>query len=656
MNSVLRAKVLTFLGFAVPLVGYLALTLLYYRPLAFHFLSSMAGGAGDISTDLWNMWHFRYSITTLHTNPLWTDCLYWPYGANLLTHGYGLAHDLVAFFLLPRLGQPATYNVICVSIAALAGYAVFLMATDWGAPRSIAFVAGALYAFSPSMEWLIVSGGAFDYRNSHVIAIFVWMFCRAIRGRRLRDALLAAIALTWVWACCYYYFMFCCLLIPMFFLWLERPFEPQLIRRPTSSRIRICSRLTDVTMATSFLWVLHSIWQGQREFHGGGTFRLLLSYVLPYLVFWGLLFLRLILTWSFKVRVSLTAFRQQSLMPYLAVIACWVALNWPIVTTSLFLVNSGDYCTNMHPWRGGGNPTDPLLMLTPSAYHPIWGPMLARLHLGAISLGYLPLAGAFVLWRWQGVKDKWTSLWFFGAIFSFIMTLGPWLRLGAVHTYLPLPFYFLHLLPIFNNIQVGTRFVIFVVLFLALLFSEFLKEAVRRLPPRLAAVVPIAAFLILTAEFVPVRAKMFKIEVPPLIERLGQRPDGAMLPIPVGVVFDATPEGALGTSWLDMALQPIHHKPYVGGNLGRVAQRTYFAMRGDPFLQAILRAQAGGDPPSLLLDRTRTSKYFRSMRFRYVLVKTSRTPEKLQRVIEQWPLKRIDSDGDLKLYSIASSR
>ncbi|MCX5796753.1 MAG: hypothetical protein NTY77_14760 [Elusimicrobia bacterium] len=658
-GALLRARAATCLGFVVPLLGYLALTLLYYRPLAFHFLSSMAGRAGDNSADLWNMWYFRYSLVTLHANPFWTDTLYWPYGANLLTHGYGLAHNLVAFFLLPWLGPPATHNVICVSIAALAGYAVFLMATDWGAPKGIAFVSGALYTFNPFTEGVMLCGGAFDYRNSHVIAIFVWMLCRAIRGRRLRDAILAAGALTWVWACCYYYFMFCCLLIPVFFLWLERPFEPQLVRRPVSSRVRVCSRLSDAAMVASLLWVLHSLAQGQREFHGAGTARALFGYVMPYLVFWGLLFLRLALIWSVKVRVSLAAFRQQSVMPYLAVIACWAALNWPMVGASLFLMGSGDYITNMHPWRGGGNPTDLLLMLAPNSYHPIWGrsvsAFLARLHLGpSIPLGYLPLAGAFVLWRWQGFKDKWTSLWFFGAIFSFIMTLGPWLRLCSVHTYLPLPFYFLHLLPIFNNIQVGAEFIMFVALFLALLFSEFLKEAVRRVPPRLAAVVPIAAFLILAAEFVPVRANMLDFNIPPLIERLGQRPDGAMLTIPYGAVFDGTPEGALGVAWLDMSLQLVHHKPYVGGALGRVAQRTYLAMRGDPFLQAILRVQAGGDSPPLLLDRKRTAEYFRSMRLRYVLVSASRTPEKLQRVIGRWPLESIDSEGDLRLYSVRS--
>ncbi len=653
-------KILPYLGAAT---GFCALAVLWSWPLPGVFFTHFVGASrisSDFSVYAWNLWYFSYALTE-GLNPLWTDHLYWPYGGNLILHHYSLFHDMLAYFLQPRLGLPGTYNLLVLLGLAVGAFGAFLLARDWGASWGPAFVAGAAFGFAPATTNTLIQGTSLDNLGLYGLPYFVWFLMRADRDGRLRDAFLAALALTWVWTYNYYFFLFSVTLIPVLYAALRRPLSLEATRRAASPAMKVARRFLETGLVLAFAAVLRALAQGQVEWHGDGSFGRLLAYVAPYLVFWGLLAARLGLGWMVRVRFNAEAYRPKALAPYLGIFGLWVAINFPMILAVLYFMATGDYGTTPRPWRGGGMPFDPLSLLINEPYHPLWGgairalgPYGISLGLGqAVSLGLLPLAAAAWLWK-QRPKDPWVLAWMAGAVWTAVLTMGPWLKLAGVHTYLPLPFYFLHLLPVFNNLQHGYNCVKLTNLFLALILAAALTEIRRRLPARRAAWVPAAALLAVAFEFAHSGLPAESFEAPPLLGRIGNLPRGAMLPLPVGAVFNGlSATGAIGRSTLMAHHQAAFRQPIVGGTLWRVSRRVYERMLADPFLQDLIAAQNGGAPSARLRDRASVSRYLRENRLTYVLIDISDTPAALQAAVgNRWPLKLIDQDERRRLYRV----
>lgn len=640
--------------------AYVILALLFTWPMPLHFSTHFLGQRGDdTGIIIWDMWYFRYALTTMKNSPLWTDLVYWPFGGNLLLTNYTLFNNAIAFFLAPQVGMAAAWNAIFIASAAASAYGTMLMLLDWGFAWGPAFVSGALFAFSPTLTMQTEWGRGLEFACLNAIPFFFWSFSRAIRDGKLRDAALASLCLTWAWSYNYYYFMICGLLVPFCYATLSRPIQLDVVRRAAGARRAGIARATEAALALALAWVLYSIfWKGQKAFRGQGSAMDLLKYVSPYLCFWSLAGLRLAIEFSPTWHLNRAAWRWRELRPYAATLGFWTALNLPMIAAIFYFMTTGDYGTTSKAWRGGGDPVDPVWLAIPSLFHPLWSgwvfQWLKSLPLGApttVSLGIIPLASALWLWTLRP-RDRWVSLWFSGFVFCAVMTLGPWLKLFGIHTYLPLPFYGLHLLPVYNNFSNGTSFAVFAMLFLALLFAVALTELIKRLPPRAAAAAPAAALLLLALEFAPGWRPVFQLEFSPLIHRFADRPDGAFLPIPVSVHFPRLMYGMLGDNWLEMTAQTIHHKPRIGGFLPRVAKRVQRNFEQDEFFQALLSAQEGGGPAPILRDPARAGKYFRDMRLTYVLTESSRVPPELSKAMALWPMKLIDADGAMKLYAI----
>lgn len=638
--------------------GYGALALFFCRPVGAHLLTRLLGPGGDASVSLWNIWHFRDAVTH-GVNPFWTDFQYWPSGGNLIMHQYTLFQDVFAYPLVPLVGVIAAYNIHMLVCLALAGYLLFLMARDFGTSDGAAFVAGAALAFAPFIGAVIDSGDGVCYQVMWPSVLFFWMLARAMRGGRLRECLVAALALTIQWAYSYYYVLYCALMAGLFYLVREAPVRVEFRRRPDLPRA--AARALDALCAAAAAGALVAAARGQREFHGAGTARQLLGYVAPYLLLWAALGLRAALRWTARPAWNGQALEFRALKPYAATFAAYAALNLPLIGAILAGMRSGDYGTAPAPWRGGGNPTDLLELVLPDAANPLWGGALRhlydalRMHPASISaLGVAPLAA--VVWLWKRRKaDAWETLWFASFAFSFLFTLGPWLKVYGVHTYLPLPFYPVHLLPFFDNIQHGLRFIAFAALFMALLLGRALDAMRDAAPARWKSFVVPAAFALLALEYAPPRRELSTLDAPPIVTRLGERPYGALLTLPVGANFN----GISGAGWrghmaVDLALQYAHRKPIVGGYLARVSLRAYHLFVDDPFLAGLVASQDGGEPPRAVTDPRAVGRSLRDLRVRYVLVDGTRITPALAAAVAGWPLKRLDAEGRWALYETAA--
>lgn len=631
--------------------GYVVLALVYTHPLILRFSTHFLGAHGDNEHTIWNMWYFSHALRELGTNPLWTDLQYWPYGANLILPHYTLSADIIAYYLMPFWGLVTTYNFLFFFTFVFAGYGVFLLAYETGCTAIAAFVAGSTYAFSPYMVWTLEHGGGLDASSISVLPFFLLAFWRSIQGGRLRDIFFAAVTLTCVWSLHYYDFIFCVLLIAVFFLWEQRPLTLKFTSRPPAPPRESSARFLGLCLLAAGIWVVLSIHAGQKEFHGRGSFWQLLAYTTPYLVFWGLAGLWLLRRHSIGPKWNGAAFQFRAAYPYAGILCLWVLLNLPLVVSCALMIASGDYGSVPHAWRSGGNPTELTSLFLPQDYHPLWGAWI-RAHLcpEVPGLGLGLIAGVLWLWRHRS-ENRRTSLWFTGLVFSLLMSLGPWLKLFGTHTYLPLPFFFLHLLPVLDNIQNGHRFILFIRLFSSILFADFLGQAQHRVPKRLAPWLPALAFILIAFEFAPGKRSMFQIQTTPLIRRLGDLPEGGVLTVPFGANFDGIAGGFMGRMLLDTSQQMIHKKPIVGGSFCRVARRVYNVMHANPFLQALIAAQSGGMPADCLLDASAVARHLDHLRVRYVLVDRASIPAALGRAIHRWPVRPIDGEGTRQLYS-----
>ena len=67
-----------------------------------------------------------------------------------------------------------------------------------------------------------------------------------MRSGSLRDAVFAAVCLSWVWASYYIRFMFCALLVAFFFFARERPLGFSITKRPQRGWITAAGRAMEI--------------------------------------------------------------------------------------------------------------------------------------------------------------------------------------------------------------------------------------------------------------------------------------------------------------------------------------------------------------------------------------------------------------------------
>lgn len=189
---------------------YTILALLLTYPLITHFTTHVPGTdiwAFDEYTFIWNTWWFRYSLLDLHTNPLFTDYIFYPLGISLALYTYNLFNALMALPLQPFLNLATISNLTLVFAMVFSGYGTYLLLlyllrhrpgskeakalTD----HCAAFLAGALYAFG-SYHFVYAALGHYDKVTTQWIPFYVLFMVKSVREQSLRNALLAGLFAT----------------------------------------------------------------------------------------------------------------------------------------------------------------------------------------------------------------------------------------------------------------------------------------------------------------------------------------------------------------------------------------------------------------------------------------------------------------------------
>jgi len=147
-------------------VAYILLAIAATWPLASHLTTHAPGtnvwpGGGlvfETPINLWNLWWFRFALVDLHQSPFTCAYIFYPHGADLWLHTLSPLPALAGIALQTVLGLTATFNVLVLASFVCSGIAASAVARHLGLSPSAAFVAGAIYAFSPAVTSHLYAG------------------------------------------------------------------------------------------------------------------------------------------------------------------------------------------------------------------------------------------------------------------------------------------------------------------------------------------------------------------------------------------------------------------------------------------------------------------------------------------------------------------
>ena len=130
-------------------VGYVLLALAFTWPMPANLWNSFILAAGsDAWLHLWDLWWVRFALLSLHSNPYFTDYIFYPTGLPLTYHSLDLVNALLSIPLQP-LGLLTSFNLLLLLNLVASGLAAFWLLRLLGASRIAAFIGGAIFTLTP---------------------------------------------------------------------------------------------------------------------------------------------------------------------------------------------------------------------------------------------------------------------------------------------------------------------------------------------------------------------------------------------------------------------------------------------------------------------------------------------------------------------------
>jgi len=140
---------------ALALALYLALALAAMWRGLFTGHDTIVGNAGDPSFFIWQLQWVPFALSH-HLNPLLTDYLHYPSGANLMWNGGIILPALLLTPVTNLFGPVVSWNVLALLGMSLSGWCAYLAIRRFSSWWVAAAAGGLLYEFSPYMASQIV--------------------------------------------------------------------------------------------------------------------------------------------------------------------------------------------------------------------------------------------------------------------------------------------------------------------------------------------------------------------------------------------------------------------------------------------------------------------------------------------------------------------
>jgi hypothetical protein len=633
-------------------LGYVCVALLFAWPLPLHLSDSLVGDPkGDTGVYIWNLWVFRHEIVEHHAFPFLThEILTLEPGAVPLTlHNYTTFANVLAFLPLGAFDLVTVFNLITIGSGVMAGYAMFLFAYKRTGDGGAAFLGGVLFGFSPFMS--ARAGAHFSLVQVAPIPIFAMVLFAMFQRPTTKLAAAAGVVTAWAFLCDPYYAVYCLMMLMVMVGYSLATLE----RRPAAVRTVWWRMVLDlVLLSLAGLIVGIGIRGGGRVELFGLRVSMTRLYT-PVLLFTLLLvvrawlIVRLKFSWRapFELRYVRTAI--------VGAFTCAVLLS-PVLFAMATPKAGRPWSGPTILWRSSAPGVDVASWLTPNPLHPLWGSgqdsWLAHLPNGfdenvasfsLIAVGVIALAAVRTGFRGP------LGWWIFTGIFA-CLSLGPFITIYGVNTYVPTPWALLRYLPIVGAARMPTRMTILVMLGLSMLFAMAVAHLRRRVArPQLAAAC-IAVLLIF--ELLPAPRPVFSAAVPEFHRIIHDDPRPVrVLNLPFGLKDGLSERGAYSARY--QYFQTVHEKRLIGGYLSRLPDDAIPRYRRHPLIRVLLRLSEGRPlEPGMEEDALAAAPEFvHRMQVGYVVVDTGMvSPELAAFARKAFPMSPVTVEGPFELY------
>lgn len=173
----------------VVFLTYALLTAVMTWPVVGQLGTYIPGRIGDAYVHLWTFEWFKKALLN-GTNPFYTDALFYPVGASLVTHNVAWLHLLAWLPLQAVVGSGAAYSLVFLLGFVINGFGTYLLVRDLTDSVPAAFISGLIAAFWPY---------ALSHHGHPNLVLVGWIplalrhLRRMLREGQIRDALWAGI-------------------------------------------------------------------------------------------------------------------------------------------------------------------------------------------------------------------------------------------------------------------------------------------------------------------------------------------------------------------------------------------------------------------------------------------------------------------------------
>jgi hypothetical protein len=188
----------------LPVAFFFVATVIMTFPLILNFDQHIILGAGvDATQNMWDFWWFKTALFDRHTNPFYTDMLYFPYrqGLNSLPLFFHTLQPLNMVLVLPimllvnsPLAVVISYNSLIFFSLVASGCTMFWLVRYLGANYMGAILAGILFTFGPYHQYTLQKGQtnllSTEWLPLYILFLHRLLYLKANLKRR-RDTLLA---------------------------------------------------------------------------------------------------------------------------------------------------------------------------------------------------------------------------------------------------------------------------------------------------------------------------------------------------------------------------------------------------------------------------------------------------------------------------------
>jgi hypothetical protein len=643
---------------AVVLASYAALACLLTWPLPIYFRTHLLGGTGgDTGIYIWNLWIFRHELLRHARLPFSTDHVFaYTGGADFALHNYTPVAGLLGFPLIGPLGVVGAYNVVMLVFIALAGVAMYALARYAGAGRWPAFLGGALFAASPFIT---------SRETAHLslviaapLPLFLWALLRTLDTRRLRDAVMTGAFVAMASYSDAYYGLYCALMGLLVVVW---RFTDWRRGEATAWSVRARRGLDAAAVIVAAL-IAWRVINGPADLAIDGVTIKLQTLYNPMLALVCLLLAR---WWqTLRPRVGLADFER--VLPRLtklgavAVVTCAVLLL-PMIVGLAVRAWDGELPDVDVFWRSSPRGVDLLAYFVPNPNHPWFGAVTRPWFLPPRTdafpefIASFPLIamGVIAVAAWRGLLPR---LWIvFTATFA-LLSLGPFVHIAGVNTYVPAPWALLRYVPVLGLARSPSRFAIVAALGLSLLFAFAVQELWRR-RQAWSPVWAAALALALAVELMPAPRPLYAAVVPriyDLIATTARHPDESprLLELPTGLRDGTSSVGNFNPA--SPFFQTRHRLPVIGGYLSRVSRGRKQRNASDPMMSALTTISEGRPltPEAGAAARAWRENFLKRSCARYVVLDKDRAPAGVREFsIELLGLASVHSDDKYELFT-----